>query len=115
MHRGDIYLVDLNLTKGAEIFKARPCIIVSTDDIGILPLKVVIPLIGYKASHENKSWLVPIHPDTANGLSKPSTADALNIRSVSDQRFLKRLGCIEQEMLEKLVIAMDTVLEITGH
>ena len=114
MHRGDIYLVDLNPTKGAEIFKARPCIIVSTDDIGILPLKVVIPLIGYKPSHENKSWLVPIEPNNQNGLSKPSTADALNIRSVSDQRFLKRLGHIDQTLQQKLVSAMDTILEITS-
>jgi len=112
MYRGEIHLVDLNPTKGAEIYKARPCIIVSTNDIGILPLKVVIPLIGYKPLHNNKSWLVPIQPDPKNGLSKPSTADALNIRSVSDQRFLKKLGMIDQTTLSKLIQAMNVVLEI---
>jgi len=39
----DICLVDLNSTIGAEARKARPCIIVSSDDIGVLPLKIVVP------------------------------------------------------------------------
>jgi mRNA interferase MazF len=93
----DIYLVNLNPTKGAEIKKARPCIIVSNDDIGVLPLKVVIPLIGYKETHKNKSWLVPIYPSSQNGLSKISTADALNIRSVSDTRIIKKIGSIDED------------------
>ncbi|MEA2029853.1 MAG: type II toxin-antitoxin system PemK/MazF family toxin [Campylobacterota bacterium] len=58
----EIVLVDLNPTRGAQIQKARPCIIVSNDDIGVLPLKVIVPLIGHKESHNNKSWLVPIAP-----------------------------------------------------
>jgi mRNA interferase MazF len=100
MHRGEIHLVDLNPTRGAGIYKARPCVIVSNDDIGILPLKVVIPLIGHKPSHDNKSWLVPISPTAKNGLSKSSTVDALNISSVSDGRFLKHLGQIDDDKLE---------------
>ncbi|MDQ7085584.1 MAG: type II toxin-antitoxin system PemK/MazF family toxin [Sulfurovum sp.] len=83
MRTKEIYLVDLNPTKGAETQKARPCIIVSNDDVGILPLKVIIPLIGYKPLHDNKSWLTPIEPTGKNGLAKKSTADALNIRSVT--------------------------------
>jgi len=112
MRRGEIHLVDLNPTRGAEIYKARPCLIVSNDDIGVLPLKVVIPLIGYKPSHENKSWLVPVNPSQENGLSKPSTADALNIRSVSDGRFLKHIGQVEEEVLVQVTQAMRVVLEV---
>ena len=55
MNIRDIYLVNLNPTKGVETKKARPCIIVSNDDIGVLPLKVIIPLIGHKESHNGKS------------------------------------------------------------
>jgi len=112
MNTRDIYLVDLNPTKGAEIIKARPCIIVSNDDIGVLPLKVVVPLIEHKESHNNKSWLVPITPDTQNGLSKASTADALNIRSVSDRRIIKKIGVVDEESYQKLVYAMRVVLNM---
>jgi mRNA interferase MazF len=112
MNTRDIYLVDLNPIKGTKIRKARPCIIVSNDDIGVLPLKVVVPLIGHKESHNNKSWLVPITPNTQNGLSKASTADALNIRSVSDTRIIKKIGVVDEESYQKLVYAMRVVLNM---
>ena len=112
MNTKDIYLVNLNPTKGAEIRKARPCIIVSNDDIGVLPLKVVVPLIGHKENHNNKSWLVPIVPTSQNGLSKISTADALNIRSVSDARIIKKIGVIDEQIYQQLIYAMRVVLNI---
>ncbi|MBS9524383.1 type II toxin-antitoxin system PemK/MazF family toxin [Litoribacter alkaliphilus] len=33
MNRGDIYLINLDPTIGAEIKKTRPCIIISNDDL----------------------------------------------------------------------------------
>jgi len=33
VHRGDVFLVDLSPTRGGEIRKARPCAIVSPDDL----------------------------------------------------------------------------------
>ncbi len=108
----DIYLVDLNPTKGAETKKARPCIIVSNDDVGILPLKVVVPLIGYKDIHNNKSWLIPIDATLKNGLVKKSTADALNIRSVSDTRIIKKIGVLDEGNYLKLLDAMKIVLNM---
>ena len=112
MKSKDIYLVNLNPTKGAETKKARPCIIVSNNDIGILPLKVIIPLIGHKESHNGKSWLVPIVPTLENGLGKKSTADALNIRSVSDVRIIKKIGSINSETYKQLLLAIKVVLNI---
>lgn len=111
MNTKDIYLVDLNPTKGAEINKARPCIIVSNDDVGVLPLKIVVPLIGYK-EHHNKSWLVKIEPSNTTGLSKDSTADPMHIRSVSHDRILKKIGCIDDTEYLKLKNAMKIVLDL---
>lgn len=111
MNTKDIYLVDLNPTKGAEINKARPCIIVSNDDVGVLPLKIVVPLIGYK-EHHNKSWLVKIEPTKKTGLSKDSTADPMHMRSVSHDRILKKIGCIDDSIYLKLKNAMKIVLDI---
>ncbi len=112
MNTKDIYLINLNPTKGAETKKARPCIIVSNNDIGVLPLKVIVPLIGHKENHNGKSWLVPIIPTLENGLSKISTADALNIRSVSDARIIKKIGVIDEKIYQKLLVAMKVVLNI---
>ena len=38
MQRGEIWLINLDPTIGAEIKKTRPAVIVSDDAIGILPL-----------------------------------------------------------------------------
>jgi mRNA-degrading endonuclease toxin of MazEF toxin-antitoxin module len=48
MYRGEVWLVNLDPTVGTEISKKRPCIIVNDDAIGILPLKVIVPLTDWK-------------------------------------------------------------------
>lgn len=110
MNTKEIYLVDLNPTKGAEIKKARPCIIVSNNDIGVLPLKIIVPLIGYKEIH-NKSWLVKVSPDDKNGLTKISTADSMHMRSVSHSRFVKKVGSLDEEIYQNLKNAIKIVLD----
>jgi mRNA interferase MazF len=44
MRRGEVRLINLDPTIGAEIRKTRPAVIVSEDSIGILPLKIVVPV-----------------------------------------------------------------------
>jgi mRNA interferase MazF len=43
--RGDVFLVELGVTRGAEIRKTRPCVVVSPDEINaILPTCIVAPM-----------------------------------------------------------------------
>lgn len=43
--RGDVYLVDLNPTRGSEIQKTRPCVVVSPDELNTyLRTFIVAPL-----------------------------------------------------------------------
>ena len=44
MKQGDIWLINLDPTIGAEIKKTRPVVIVNDNSLGKLPLKVIIPL-----------------------------------------------------------------------
>jgi mRNA-degrading endonuclease toxin of MazEF toxin-antitoxin module len=46
MRKGDVWLINLDPTIGAEIKKTRPGVIVSEDAIGVLPLKVVRWLVS---------------------------------------------------------------------
>ena len=39
MRRGEVWLINLDPTIGAEIRKTRPAVIVNDDAVGILPLK----------------------------------------------------------------------------
>jgi len=111
MKRGDIWLVNLDTTIGSEIKKTRPAVIISSDLVGILPLKVVIPLTDWKDRYATAPWMVRIDPDEQNGLSKPSAADALQIRSVSEKRLVKKIGSMPSFHLIKIVQAVMNVLQ----
>jgi mRNA interferase MazF len=58
--RGEIYLVNFDPTVGAEIRKTRPAVIVSEDAIGILPLRVIVPLTDWKDRYAVAPWMVSI-------------------------------------------------------
>ena len=48
MRQGEIWLINLDPTIGAEIKKTRPAVIVSDDAIGKLPLKIIVPITDYR-------------------------------------------------------------------
>jgi mRNA interferase MazF len=111
MHRGEVWLVNLDPTIGSEIRKTRPAVIVSSDLIGILPLRVVVPLTEWKDRFTTAPWMVRVDCDEQNGLSKTSSADGLQIRSVSEQRLVKRLGNVSDIQIEQIVKAVYNVLQ----
>jgi mRNA interferase MazF len=111
MHRGEVWLVNLDPTIGSEIRKTRPAVIVSSDLIGILPLRVVVPLTEWKDRFATAPWMVRVDCDEQNGLSKTSSADGLQIRSVSEQRLVKRLGNVSDIQIEQIVKAVYNVLQ----
>jgi hypothetical protein len=48
MRRGEVWFINLDPAIGAEIRKTRPAVIVNDDAIGILPLKVIVPITDWK-------------------------------------------------------------------
>ncbi|MBX3035413.1 MAG: type II toxin-antitoxin system PemK/MazF family toxin [Anaerolineales bacterium] len=111
MKRGEIWLVNLDPTIGSEIKKTRPAIIVSSDLVGILPLKVVVPLTDWKDRYSSAAWMVRLEPDKQNGLKKNSAADALQIRSVSEKRLVKKVGFLTPIQVVQIVQAVMNVLQ----
>jgi mRNA interferase MazF len=112
MHRGEIWLINLDPTVGAEIKKTRPAVIVNDDAIGVLPLKVIVPLTEWNDRYSIAPWMVRIEPAKQNGLSKPSAADAFQVRSLSQQRFVKKLGSVTERQMEEITEALAAVLKI---
>jgi mRNA interferase MazF len=107
-----VWTVDFNPTKGAEIQKRRPAVVISSDSVGKLPLKLVAPVTGWSAAFDGNLWHVRLGPTAENGLSKMSAADALQVRSVSTDRFVGRLGRISKQELEEIVEAVAAVIEL---
>jgi len=66
MKQGEIWLINLNPTIGAEITKTRPAIVVNDNSLGKLPLKIIVPLTDWKEHYASVLWMVHILPDTDN-------------------------------------------------
>jgi len=111
MQRGEIWLVNLDPTIGSEIRKTRPAVIISSDLVGILPLKVIVPFTEWKDRYDQAPWMVKVDPEEQNGLSKSSAADALQIRSVSEKRLVKKLGALSSLQIATIVQSVMTVLQ----
>jgi mRNA interferase MazF len=114
MRRGEVWLYSADPTVGDEIGKTRPAIIVSNDDIGVLRLKIVVPITGWQEVFEQVTWMVKIEPTNENSLSKRSAADTFQVRSVSQQRLVKHIGTLSDEIMVKISNALAIVMKIDG-
>jgi len=104
--RGEIWLVDFDPAIGAEIRKARPAVVVSVPTVGRLPLRIVVPITDWKPSYASYPWFVEIPATAANGLTKDSGADAFQVKSVSEARFVQSLGQITDTQLDEVAEAI---------
>jgi mRNA interferase MazF len=109
--RGEIWLVTLDPTIGAELQKTRPVVVVSSDAIGVLPIKLVAPLTEWKDYFARNVWHVKVTPDSMNGLAKTSAVDTLQLRGVDTQRFVQRLGSVSPAIMQAIVAAIAAVIE----
>ncbi len=98
--RGEVWLVDLNPTKGHEQAGKRPGLVISDDifNAGPAGLVVILPL-----TTKNKN--IPLHERIAppeGGLREVSYVKCEDIRSVSQQRLSGRMGKVRQERLKAI-------------
>ena len=109
--RGEIWLINLDPTIGSEIQKTRPSVIVSSDFVGKLPLKLVVPMTDWKDYFAPNFWHICIEFTSENGLTKRSAADALQLRTVDLRRFVRRLGVLCTADLQEIVYAIVSLVE----
>lgn len=110
MKLGEVWLVDFAPKVGQEIDKIRPAIIVNHDSMGALQLKVVVPVTD--ANKAIREWHAPIHPSKGNGLTKESVADCFQVKSISKERFVRRLGVLSDEEMTEVKLGLMKVLDL---
>lgn len=101
-YRGEVWEVNLDPTIGAEIKKSRPCVIVSDDGIGVLPLKIIVPITDWNGRFQKLPWHVHLSPTPQNGLAKESSADTFQVRSVSETRLIQKYGALPDRIMEEI-------------
>lgn len=112
MKRGEIWLINLDPTIGAEIKKTRPAVIVNSDALGKLPLSIIVPITDWKDHYSVAPWMIKITPTPQNGLSKISSGDCFQVRSVSQMRFVRKLGVLRTTDMKELADGLRVVLEM---
>ena len=103
--RGDIFLVELNPTRGSEIRKTRPCVVVSPDELNAhLRTFIVAPLttgghpypFRVRCRFDGKACHVV--PD--------------QLRAVDRERLVKRLGIIPETTLNELLGVLQAMFAV---
>ena len=109
--RGDIWLVNLDPTIGHEINKSRPAVIIQ-NDIGNKYSPVTI--IALITSH-NTERIYPIEVLLSSGntgIEKTSKVLLNQIRAVDQRRLIKRIGTVNEEIIEKIDEAIRISLKV---
>jgi len=99
VERGGVYLVELDPTRGSEIQKTRPCVVVSPDELNAhLGTVIVAPMTTKGRPYP---WRVPCRFRNTAG-----TVVVDQLRTVDRERLVQRLGVLPEatmlEILERL-------------
>ena len=103
--RGDIFLVALNPTRGSEIRKTRPCVIVSPDELNShLRTFIVVPLTTGGHPYPFRVQC------TFDGKDGHVVADQL--RAVDRERLVKQLGRLSESTLNELLGVLQAMFAV---
>ena len=94
--RGDVFLVALNPTRGQEIQKTRPCVVVSPDELNAhMGTFIVAPLTS---GCHRYPFRIPCSFDGRDGHVVPD-----QLRTVDRERLVKHLGVLPEGTLLQLL------------
>jgi len=97
----EIVLVDLNPTKGAEISKVRPCLIVSPNAVNAaLSTLIVVPFTSTSKNYPTRL--------STNHKGKPGSLAFDQIKTIDQSRVVKRDGELDKGLRE----AVNMLLQI---
>ena len=108
--RGEIWLINLDPTKGHEQAGTRPGLVVSTDyfNSGPADLVVIVPLTTTQTG-------IPLHIEVnppEGGLKKRSFIKCDSIRSVTKECLIERWGIVSDETMLKVEKCLRILLEL---
>lgn len=108
--RGEVWLVDLNPTRGHEQAGTRPALVVSADEFNHGPAGLVIV-----APMTTRERGIPLHVSVdppEGGLDRRSFIKCEDVRSVSEQRLVRRFGVVSPETLALVADRLRIVLDL---
>ncbi|MCF7945660.1 MAG: type II toxin-antitoxin system PemK/MazF family toxin [Spirochaetia bacterium] len=108
--KGEIWMVRFDPKIGSEIGKKRPAVVMSSDSIGILPLRIVVPITSWQEKFSSAPWLIKIEKDRQNNLKNDSAADTFQIKSISNDRFINKIGNLTDSEIKEIKMGINLCL-----
>lgn len=115
MERGDICLVELAPTRGAEANKTRPAVIVSNDAANTTAARLGHGVVTVVPITSNTDRVFPFQVlllAAETGLARDSKAQAEQVRSVAVDRIADKRGRVPLAQLRELDQALRTHLAL---
>ncbi len=103
VNRFDVWLVDLNPTKGKEINKACPCVVISPNEMSVLSTVLMAPMA-------TKGFAFPFRTG-CSFKGKKGLILLDQIRAMDKSRLLKKLGTITSETQLELCSCLQEMFE----
>lgn len=108
--RGEVWLVDFGDPIGREQAGRRPAVVVSADPLNLSRAGVVI-VVPFTTAHRGLPSHIEIEPGSS-GLDDVSYAKCEDVKSVSEQRFVARLGAATPESQFEIGRALRFLLDL---
>lgn len=109
--RGEIWRAQLDPVEGSEQGKKRPVVVLTEPPVGRQSVRLCAPIMRALPIHGILFWCVSIAPGEANGLSKPSSADAAQTRALDVVRFAQKMGEFTPEQTDLIADALSQCLK----
>ena len=103
--RGEVYLIELDPTRGSEIRKTRPCLVVSPDEMNH-HLRTVIVAPMTTAGHPSPFRV------SCRFAGKQGRVVLDQLRTVDGERLRKRLGVITPATLASVLAVLGEMFEL---
>jgi mRNA interferase MazF len=110
MKQGEIWDIDLGNIQSSNSRELCPVIIINDDTIGIIPSRVIAPLIKWQDKFEDAIWLIRIKPNDENNLGRISAVDVFQLHTIPISRFIKKIGILSAMELLNIKNAVKAII-----
>ncbi len=116
--RGEVWLVDLSPVRGREQAGKRPCLVVSVDlfnqggaELAIAQARTQGFALPITSKNKGIPFHVEVNPPEA-GLRMQSFIKCEDVRSISVERFERKLGAVAPETLAQVEIRLKILMSL---
>ncbi len=113
--RGDIVYVNLDPTEGSETGKIRPCLVIQNNVLNSASPTTIIVVITsrdrFKKKYPSHVWI----NKSESGLTKDSTIQCEQIRTIDKGRIINKIGSIDNSYLKKVEEAIKITLSFEKY